>query len=139
MLRAPCSDEGDRGCPGAGGAAQLRVSEDQGELADRVARELARVEVLDDEHAVVDVQRLRHIERPRRILGRHRSVAPRVAPREGDTVSRQVLSEVEPGSRFALEISVRVSPVRAVAGMEEDGVTRLEVDVLQGLDANNVA
>src|SRR5918994_7821207 len=38
-------DEGDRRGPRAGGAAQLRVGEDQRELAHAVARELRRVEV----------------------------------------------------------------------------------------------
>src|SRR5262245_23390430 len=56
------SDEGDRGRPGAGRAPELRVGEDERELADAVRGEPARVEVLDHEHSVAHVEQLRHLE-----------------------------------------------------------------------------
>src|SRR5262249_55823478 len=55
------SDEGDRRAPGAGGAAELRVGQDERELAHAVGGELGQVEVLDDEHALVDVQKLGYL------------------------------------------------------------------------------
>src|SRR5438477_3661458 len=122
------SDEGDRGAPGAGGAAELREGEDEGELAHVGGGELRGVEVLDDEHAVPDVQRLRNLERAGRVLGRHRTVAPRVAAGERDAAVDEPGGEVEAGAGLAGEVGRRVVPVGAPAGVEEHGVARLRLD-----------
>src|SRR5712691_11176075 len=119
------SDESDRGGPRAGCAAQLRMGENERELAYAVGGECARVEVLHNEDAVVDVQRLRHVERPRRILRRDRAVAPRVAAGQRDTAGRQPFGKLEAGARLAGEVGVWIVPMGAPAGVKEDGVARL--------------
>src|SRR5918912_553980 len=87
------SDESDRRSPGARGPAQLRVGEDERELADAVGGERARIEVLDDKDAVAHVEPLRHLERPCRVLGRHGAVAPGVAAGERDAPRREPLRD----------------------------------------------
>src|SRR5439155_22058300 len=127
--RARCSSFSDQGYgrdPGAGGAAKLRVGEDEAKLADAVAHELGEVEVLDDEDAVVDVQRLRHLERAVGVLGRNGTVAPRVAAGDGHAAVGEQARELEAGAWLAREVRVRVVPVLAPGGVEEDGVARLE-------------
>src|SRR5918999_5306885 len=98
------SDECDRGGPGACGAAQLREGEDEGELTDAVARELGQVEVLDDEDAALDVEALRHLERPLRVLRRYGPVAPGVRAGEGDALLGQPLSELEARARLPVQV-----------------------------------
>src|SRR3954470_17084241 len=100
----PLSDEGDRRGPGAGGAAELGVGEDQGELAHAVGGERAEVEVLDDEDAVADVEDLRYLERARRVLRRDRAIAPGVAARERDAVVDEPVCDVAAWAGFAREV-----------------------------------
>src|SRR5712691_7429777 len=133
------SDESDRGGPRAGCAAQLRMGENERELAYAVGCERARVEVLHDEDAVPDVQRLRHVERPRRILGGYRAVAPRVAAGQRDTAGGQPLGELEPGARLAGEIGVGVVPAGAPPRVEEDGVARLWIELADVVEGDHVA
>src|SRR5215468_4596833 len=97
------SDECNGRGPRAGCAAQLRMSQDEGELADGVGGERARIEVLDDEDAVLDVQELRHLEGAQRILGGHGAVAPGVAAGQGDLVLDQPPRDVETGAGLARE------------------------------------
>src|SRR6266508_3801588 len=98
------------------------MGENERELAHSVGSERARVQVLDDEDAVLDVQDLRHLERPCRILGGYRTVAPGVATSQGDAARGEPLGQFEAGARLAAEVRVRVVPVGAPAGVEEDGV-----------------
>src|SRR3954453_5250789 len=90
------SDEGDWRCPGARGAAQLGMGEDQGELADPVGGQFGGVEALDHEHAVLHVEGLRHLERARRILRRYGAVAPGIAASERDAALAQPRGERAP-------------------------------------------
>src|SRR6267142_2773692 len=92
----PPLDEGDRRDPRAGGAPQLRMGEDERELADAVGGERTRVEVLHHEDAVVDVENLRHLERAGGVLGGYGAVAPRVAAGQRDAASSEPLGELEP-------------------------------------------
>src|SRR5689334_1014036 len=110
------SDEGDRGCPRAGGASELRVGDDQGEAADTVGGELPQVEVLDDEHPVFDVQDLRDPEWPVGVLRGNGAVAPGVAAGEGYAAVRQPLRELASRSGLTREIDLGVIPVAAPPG-----------------------
>src|SRR3954466_11755565 len=118
----PLSDEGDRRGPGAGGAAQLGVGEDQRELAHAVGGERAEVEVLDDEDAVADVEDLRYLERARRVLRRDRAVAPGVATGGRAPVLEEPVGDGAARPRLAAEVGLGVVPVLAPARVEEDGV-----------------
>src|SRR5829696_9461091 len=133
------SDEGDWRGPGAGGAAQLRVGEDQRELAYAGGGELGRVEVLDDEDAVAHVEDLRHLERAVRILGGHRTVAPRVAAGQRDAALDEPVGDRVAGAGLAAEVGVGLVPARAPAGVEQDGVAGLRLDPAELLDADHVA
>src|SRR3954469_24879698 len=135
----PLSDECDRRGPGAGGAAELWVGEDQGELAHAVGRELREVEVLDDEDAVADVEDLRHLERARGVLGRNGAVAPGVAARERDAVLDEPAGDVAARAGLARALRLDAAPVLAPARVEENGVTRCRVDAREVLDADHVA
>src|SRR3954465_3935813 len=115
-------DERDRRGPCPGRAAQLRVCEDQREFTYSVARELRRVEVLHDEHAVADVEELWDLERPVRELGRHGAVAPGVASGERDTPVRQPGGEFQAGAWLPGEVSDRVVPLRPPSGVEQHRV-----------------
>ena len=107
------------------------MGEDQRELAHAVGGERRKVEVLDDEDAVVDVQRLRHLERPAGVLGRDRAVAQGVAAGDGDAAFGEYARELEARSGLAREVRVGVVPVLAPAGVKEDGVARLELEVAE--------
>src|ERR671910_3522996 len=104
-------DESDRRGPGSGGAAQPRVGEYQRELAHAVARELRRVEVLDDEHSVPRVEELWDLERPVGVLGGGRPVAPGVAAGERYAPVCQPAGELPARARLAREVRVGIVPM----------------------------
>ena len=58
-------------------------------------------EVLEHDHAVVDVEGLGHDEGLVRVLGRHRAVAPRVAAGDGDAVVGEPLGHGHAGPGLA--------------------------------------
>src|SRR3954465_7421701 len=122
-------DERDRRGPCPGRAAQLRVCEDQREFTYSVARELRGVEVLDDEHAVADVEELWDLERPVRELGGHGAVTPCVAARECDTPVHQPGRELQAGAWLPGEVPDRVVPLRPPPGVEQHRVSGLRIDV----------
>src|SRR4051794_6397551 len=131
------SDEGDRAGPGAGGAPQPGVGEDEREAAHAVGRERRQVEVLDDEDAVADVEEERDLERL--LLGRHRAVAPGVAAGERDAVLDQPAGHRHARPGLAGQVGLGVVPVPAPAGVEEDRVARRRVDAAEVLHADDVA
>src|SRR3954454_15813533 len=100
----PLSDEGDRRGPGAGGAAQLGVGEDQRELAHAVGGERAEVEVLDDEDAVADVEELRYVERAGRVLRGNGAVAPGDATGKRAPVLAEPVGDVAARPGLAAEV-----------------------------------
>src|SRR3954468_16732771 len=124
-----CLHDGDRRAPGAGRAAQLRVGEDQSELAHAVARQFGRVEVLDDEHAMAGVQDLWDLEWPVRVLGWDRAVAPGVAARERHASPPEPARELASGARLTREVGLGVAPVLAPARVEEHRVAWRRIDV----------
>src|SRR4051794_35002460 len=138
-MRSSLSDEGDRRGPRAGGAAQLGMGEDQGELANTVGGERGQIEVLDDEDAVADVEDLRHLKRPRGILRRDRAVTPGVAARERDAVLDEPVRHLAAGAGLAAEIGLGVVPVLAPARVEEDGAAGRRVEARESLDADDLA
>src|SRR3954454_17931282 len=105
------SDEGDRRGPRAGGAAQLGMGEDQGELANTVGGEGGQIEVLDHEDAVVDVEDLRDLEGAAEVLGGPRAVAPGVAARERDASPAEPVGGLAAGAGLAARLGLRVAPV----------------------------
>ena len=100
------------------------MGEVQGALADAAGGERRRVEVLDDEDAVADVEDLRHLERPRGVLGRDRAVTPGVAAGEGHAALDEPSRGRAAGTRLGGQIRVGIVPVAAPAGVEEHGVAR---------------
>src|SRR4051794_28384921 len=98
------------------------MRENERELAYAVGGERARVEVLHDEDAVVDVQRLRHLERSVGVLCGHRAVAPRVAAGQRNTARGEPFGQLESGTRLAGEICGRIVPLSAPACVEQHGV-----------------
>src|SRR5262249_51128886 len=122
----------------AGGATQLGMGQDEGELPDAVGGERGGVEVLDDEDAVPQVEDLRHFEWPRRILGRSRAVAPRVAAGRGHPVSCEPVRDLATGTGLPREIGLGIVPVRTPARMEEHRVARLRLEALEIVDGDDL-
>src|SRR3954468_16382405 len=138
-MRSSVSDERDRRGPRAGGAAQLWMGEDQGELANTVGGEGGQIKVLDHEDAVVDVEDLRDLEGAVGVLGGHWAVAPGVAARERDAALGEPVGDLAAGAGLAGQVGLRVVPVRAPARVEEDGVAGLGVDAGEVLDPDHTA
>src|SRR5262249_11313490 len=115
------------------------MGEDEGELANAVGGELCRVQVLRDEDPVVHVEQLRHLERARGMLGRDWAVAPRIASGEGHALSSKPAGQLDSRPRLAGEVGLAVVPVRPPAGMEEDRISRLGLEVAKVFDPDHVA
>ena len=77
------------------------MGEDQREPPHAVGGEPLEVEVLDDEDPVVDVEDLRHAERPPGILRRDRAVAPGVTAGQRDPMLGQPLRQLAARPRLA--------------------------------------
>ena len=76
---------------------------------------------------------------PRRVLGRDGAEAPRVAAGERDAARREPFGDRAARPGLAGEVDVGVVPVRAPAGVEEDGVARRRVDAVEVLEPDDVA
>src|SRR5262249_35507392 len=115
------------------------MGEDEGELANAVGGELCRVQVLRDEDAVVHVEKLGHFDRARGMVGRGWAVAPRIASGEGHALSSKPAGQLDSRPRLAGEVGLAVVPVRPPAGMEEDRISRLGLEVAKVFDPDHVA
>ena len=104
------------------------MGEDEGELAHVVTGEFSGVEVLHNEDTVNRVQTLGNFERPLRVFGRHRSVAPGIAAGECDAMLYQPVGNVMAGPRLAGQIDVGVLPVRPPAGVKQHGIAGFGVE-----------
>src|SRR5215470_3614066 len=83
-MRGSSSDDGSWRDHRAGGAAGLVVGQTKQELMDALLGDHLGGQVLHDEQAVSDIQRLGDQEGPLGVFGRHCSVAPRIRPGEAD-------------------------------------------------------
>src|SRR6266545_6119636 len=92
-----------------------------------------------DEGELAHAQHLRHLEGPCRVLSRHRTVAPGVAPGERDAALDEPFGDLVAGPRLAGEVRLRVVPALAPARVEEDRVARLRLDPIEILDRNDAA
>src|SRR3954462_3630723 len=110
------------------------MREDKRELPHTIAGEFGGVEVLDDKDAVDGVQTLRHLERSRRVLGRHGAVAPGVAARERDPGLDEPTGAFVAWARLACEVCVGILPASAPAGVEEHCVAWFRFDFAQMVD-----
>src|SRR5438876_56592 len=115
------------------------MCEHECEFPHAVGGEGARVEVLHDEDAVVDIQPLWHLEGPGRVLRGDRAIAPGVAARQRYAVRDKPLRELEPGARLACEICLRIVPASAPARVKEDSVAGLRVEVADVVERDDSA
>src|SRR5919202_4225417 len=116
------SDERDRRGPRPGRASQLGMGQDHCEIPYAVAVQERRVEVLDYEHAVPDVEGLGDLEGPGWVFGGNRSKAPRVTTRECNTPRCHPICQLEAGPRLPGQIRLGLVPSCSPAGVEEEGV-----------------
>src|SRR6266508_6394985 len=115
------------------------MGQDEGELAHAVRGERGGIEVLDDEDAVAHVQHLRNLEGPRRVLSRHRAVAPGVAPGKRNAAPDEPFGDLVAGPGLAGEVCLGVVPVLTPARVEENRVARLGLDAIEILDRGDAA
>src|SRR3954451_19630229 len=86
VMALSCSGDREWRDPGAGGAAQLGVADDEAEIAQPGRGRLGQPQVRQHDEAVPEVERLGDVERLVRVLRRDRPVAPGVANGERDAV-----------------------------------------------------
>src|SRR3984893_13982523 len=115
----------------AGAALDFQRLHDEGELVDLFGRQVIELEVFEQMHAVHHQRDLMHRQRNLRIgVGRHLD-RPVVGAEQYGILGHQPLGGLHTDARARLdETGIVLAPQLAPAGIDDDGVPRLQRDVL---------
>src|SRR6266508_4611541 len=139
------SDDSRRRDDSASRAAGLVMCQTEQELVDAGIRQDFRGQVLHDEQAVLDVERLRYEKRSLGVLAWNGTVTPRIGARERDTLADQPLRDCHSVARLARLEGLMVLPQGAPTGVEEhrvagaDGCLLRAQNALKLFDTDDVA
>src|SRR5436305_13885554 len=123
------SGDGEWADPDAGGAADLRVGDDEHELVQPRCGSLGQPEVLDDDDSVPDVENLGYDERLLRVFRWVGAVGPGVAPGQRDPLLGEPSAELHPGAGLARGVPLVVdAPPRPPPGVEQNSVSAAQRD-----------